>query len=318
MIRTLKTLDPWRPAVAATPAFAAVALVAVALAAFGGLAPNANVRASTAPESEVVATRAGAVEHEGAAVDLSGLEAALSRRMSLARPGDRRVHLIASAGASPALVARVGAAVRRAGADEIAVESSAKEEAASERAIVPESRPRGAADSLAAAREFLLTLPRSSTDLARSGDRRGGGSILAAGEESTSSLAEASAGGGGGLRRRTAVIESASRRRVISGANAPRRVVRQPRDLPRPELKYPSDAAKAEVEGAVVVRVHISKEGTVARQEIVRAEPPGHFEKAVEEYVAKWRFSPAVDDLGRPVEFAKDFRIQFKLEDSTP
>jgi TonB family protein len=84
--------------------------------------------------------------------------------------------------------------------------------------------------------------------------------------------------------------------------------------LPAP--KYPREAQKDQVEGWVKVRLLISVTGTVENFEIVAAQPTGYFEEAIKDVLPRWRYSPAVDEGGRPIEFWDEVTYQFKLEDA--
>jgi TonB family protein len=86
----------------------------------------------------------------------------------------------------------------------------------------------------------------------------------------------------------------------------------EPAYLPEPD--YPKLAEKEQVEGFVKVRLLISVTGAVERFEIVAASPPGYFEESIKKVLPRWRFNPALDEQGRPVEFWEEYTYQFKLE----
>ena len=60
------------------------------------------------------------------------------------------------------------------------------------------------------------------------------------------------------------------------------------------DLVYPPAARAAGVEGQVVVRYDITREGRVVNVAVVSAEPSGVFEAAALAAVSTWRFRPAV------------------------
>jgi hypothetical protein len=43
-------------------------------------------------------------------------------------------------------------------------------------------------------------------------------------------------------------------------------------------------------------------------------DPPGVFDDSIKEVLPHWRFIPAKDDAGKPVEFWKQFNYVFKLQ----
>lgn len=67
--------------------------------------------------------------------------------------------------------------------------------------------------------------------------------------------------------------------------DAPRAVVRTP-------PIYPYRARQRRLEGTVQVRFLVQRDGTVGEIVIEAADPPGVFEDAVREAVARWRFEP--------------------------
>ncbi len=88
---------------------------------------------------------------------------------------------------------------------------------------------------------------------------------------------------------------------------------RQPLGLFRRQPPYPFRARRRGIEGRVKVRFFITPEGRVEGVRIVKAEPPGYFEKSVLHTVANWRFRPGVV-AGRPVKTLVETTIVFKLD----
>ncbi|MCI0650472.1 MAG: energy transducer TonB [Planctomycetes bacterium] len=83
-----------------------------------------------------------------------------------------------------------------------------------------------------------------------------------------------------------------------------------------PKPPYPQKARNDNTEGFVVVRVLISRTGDVEVCEIVAAQPAGIFEETVEKTILQWRFEPAKDREGRPIESQRQFNLVFKMEDA--
>jgi TonB family protein len=92
--------------------------------------------------------------------------------------------------------------------------------------------------------------------------------------------------------------------------------IRSADDAYLPPPRYPQKALNEQVEGFVKVRMLISVTGTIEKFEIVAAQPPGYFEEAIKEALPRWRFSPAVDESGRPIEFEEVYTYQFRLQDA--
>lgn len=90
--------------------------------------------------------------------------------------------------------------------------------------------------------------------------------------------------------------------------------VAQPIYSPKP--RYPQQARKNAIEGFVIVRVLVSRTGAVEEYEIVAAEPKGIFDECVKQTLPLWKFTPARDQDGRPIEAREEFTLVFKLEDA--
>lgn len=91
--------------------------------------------------------------------------------------------------------------------------------------------------------------------------------------------------------------------------------VTEPRLIFQPPPNYPLKAREQEIEGDVYLKVLVSVDGSITEFEILGARPQGVFDEAVIESLPRWRFSPAKDAGGRPIEFWKDIKIQFRLEE---
>ena len=80
----------------------------------------------------------------------------------------------------------------------------------------------------------------------------------------------------------------------------------------RMEPVYPFRARRRGVEGSVQVRFFVTRAGRVTGLEIIKAEPPGFFEKAVRQTVSKWHFQPGMV-AGNKVKTLVETTIVFKL-----
>jgi periplasmic protein TonB len=63
---------------------------------------------------------------------------------------------------------------------------------------------------------------------------------------------------------------------------------------------YPDLAVRRGIEGKVTVRYTVNADGTVGSVEVVSADPPGYFERAVETEFRKMRWNPAKDGNCQP------------------
>ncbi|MEE8525661.1 MAG: TonB family protein [Thermoanaerobaculia bacterium] len=87
--------------------------------------------------------------------------------------------------------------------------------------------------------------------------------------------------------------------------------IKPPMRLATPLPSYTQDAWVAGIQGDVLVRARIDKEGTVADVKVLRGLPHGLTEAAVAA-VRRWRFRPASID-GEPVSADHDLSIRFTL-----
>lgn len=82
--------------------------------------------------------------------------------------------------------------------------------------------------------------------------------------------------------------------------------------------EYPARAASRGVEGYVIVEFMVTKLGTVQNAVVVKAEPPGYFERAALKAASKFKYKPKVIN-GEPVDVAGvQNKIIFQLEDNAP
>lgn len=75
---------------------------------------------------------------------------------------------------------------------------------------------------------------------------------------------------------------------------------------------YTDDAVKAKVQGIVLLRAVIRKDGSVTDLEILRGLGYGLDEKAIEEIATKWKFRPGTLK-GRPVNVLATIEVMFNL-----
>lgn len=86
-----------------------------------------------------------------------------------------------------------------------------------------------------------------------------------------------------------------------------------PRPVVRGAPVYPYKARQRRIEGTVQVRFLVRADGTVGEVRIERAEPPGVFEDAVRDAIARWRFEPG-KLAGEPVAAWVVMPISFDLD----
>lgn len=90
-------------------------------------------------------------------------------------------------------------------------------------------------------------------------------------------------------------------------------VLEQPaRLLNNPPLVYPPQAKRQRIEGWVEVEVQISDSGNVTGVRVIRAEPPGVFDREALRTAQRWRFAPRELD-GRAVSSVARRRVNFSL-----
>lgn len=77
--------------------------------------------------------------------------------------------------------------------------------------------------------------------------------------------------------------------------------------------RYPAQAKSRKIEGYVVVRLAISKEGSVEDVEVIDAKPKGIFEREVMRAAYRYRFKPKLAD-GKPVAQQATKTFEFSLE----
>jgi TonB family protein len=117
-----------------------------------------------------------------------------------------------------------------------------------------------------------------------------------------------------GARRRTSVAVAMEEEKTAKATGPRERViVQKAQETSKPKPAYPKAAEKESKQGFVKVKFKVSTLGTVEDIEILAAEPPGYFEESVREALKQWRYRPARDQDGKPIESAKQWSYQFKL-----
>ena len=79
------------------------------------------------------------------------------------------------------------------------------------------------------------------------------------------------------------------------------------------EPKYPSQALSRKIEGYVVVRLQVTKEGSVSEVQVIDANPKGVFEREAIRAAWRYKFKPKLVD-GKPVEQVATLPFEFNLE----
>ena len=78
---------------------------------------------------------------------------------------------------------------------------------------------------------------------------------------------------------------------------------------------YPQAARKARWEGAVIVRIFIEADGTVASAAVKAGSGYDILDEAAVQAVKKWRYSPAKEG-GAPIASLHDVRVRFSLDEA--
>ncbi len=90
-------------------------------------------------------------------------------------------------------------------------------------------------------------------------------------------------------------------------------IARELTPLVRIPADYPLSALPRRIEGFVVVRFTVTEAGAVDAPEVLRAEPPGLFDKAALRAVSRFKYQPQFVD-GKPVRVKTYAKITFVLE----
>jgi TonB family protein len=79
------------------------------------------------------------------------------------------------------------------------------------------------------------------------------------------------------------------------------------------EIDYPRDALGHRIEGAVELGYTVTAKGTVADVKVLDSNPPGVFEKAASDAVARLRYKPVLED-GKAVAVATKMLVKFRVQ----
>jgi TonB family protein len=88
----------------------------------------------------------------------------------------------------------------------------------------------------------------------------------------------------------------------------------RPRLVSAPQPRYPSAAVRANEEGTVLCRLHVSATGDVVEVEIVASSGHERLDRAAREALLRWRFEPSLEN-GRPVSSTLLHPVEFVLTD---
>jgi len=78
-------------------------------------------------------------------------------------------------------------------------------------------------------------------------------------------------------------------------------VDRGPSVITKVDPLYPSVAREKQIEGRVILRFIITKDGRVIEPTVVEGEPPGVFDNSALDAIRGWRFNPGIKN-GKPVD----------------
>jgi TonB family protein len=90
-----------------------------------------------------------------------------------------------------------------------------------------------------------------------------------------------------------------------------------PRAIERPAPQYTAEARKERVQGVVILQLEIDTRGRVRNAKVLKGLPLGLSEAAMET-VNRWRFEPALDADGKPVDVYYNITINFQIADEKP
>jgi protein TonB len=77
-----------------------------------------------------------------------------------------------------------------------------------------------------------------------------------------------------------------------------------------PAPEYPAHARSAHIEGTVILRVIVAKDGNVKDVQVISGDP--ELRAAAVDAVRKWRFKPQTAD-GEPIEASTFVGVNFKI-----
>ena len=91
-------------------------------------------------------------------------------------------------------------------------------------------------------------------------------------------------------------------------------IARELTPLVRVPAEYPISALSRRIEGFVVLSFTVTESGSVIDAEVLRAEPPGIFDRAALRAVSRFKYQPQFVD-GKPVQVKTYTRLNFLMED---
>jgi TonB family protein len=88
-----------------------------------------------------------------------------------------------------------------------------------------------------------------------------------------------------------------------------------PKAIVRPAPQYTAEAKEERIQGVVIVQVWIDSAGEVREINVLKGLPLGLSEAATEA-IRQWRFEPALDRDGKPLDVLYNLTFNFRLADS--
>ena len=88
--------------------------------------------------------------------------------------------------------------------------------------------------------------------------------------------------------------------------------ISEPKLLNRVRPTYPAEAKQTRLEGLVLIEVTIGTDGSVTSTKVLRGEPYGLTEAAIEA-IKQWRYEPARNSAGKPVSAIGTVTVRFAL-----
>lgn len=91
-------------------------------------------------------------------------------------------------------------------------------------------------------------------------------------------------------------------------------IARELTPLVRIPADYPVSALAKGIEGFVEMRFVVTETGAVADPEVLRADPPGIFDRSARRAVLKWKYQPQMVE-GKPTRVVSYARLVFQLDE---
>jgi len=86
----------------------------------------------------------------------------------------------------------------------------------------------------------------------------------------------------------------------------------RPRLIESVEPEYTPEARKAGVQGFVILQLTIERDGRVSGGRVLKPLPHGLSQKAIDA-VQHWRYTPAENQMGKPVRSSQNVSVHFRL-----